>query len=102
MKSSPLVLLLLVGQLGCGTGGGAGKVPAPAGSGAGSPAEDLAAARRAFVTKLRVRGPAPQEYTPMQPPPGVQEVTYPSGDLRLKGWLHAGGGTGARRPAIVF
>lgn len=72
------------------------------------PAEGaLRAARRAFVTKLFVKGPAPQEYREEQPPPGVQAVRYPSGDLELKGWLSGPPSSAPapgqeRRPAVVY
>jgi dipeptidyl aminopeptidase/acylaminoacyl peptidase len=68
------------------------------------PAEavDLAAARQGFVTHLRVRGPAPQPYEDVAPPPGVREVAFASGDLQLKGWLSADAGDGRKRPAVVF
>src|SRR5262249_44624923 len=36
------------------------------------PADDLAAARKSFATKLKTRGPAPQRYRKEQQPPGVQ------------------------------
>lgn len=65
----------------------------------------LRAARRSFVTKLYVKGPAPQEYRDEQPPPGVQEVRYPSGDLQLKGWLSGPPSPPSgqeRRPAVVY
>ena len=65
-------------------------------------ADDLAAARKDFVTKLRVQGPAPQPYENEPPPPGVRLVEYPSGDLKLKGWLSADPGDGKRRPAVVY
>lgn len=64
--------------------------------------EDLATARKGFVTKLRVKGPAPQEYKPETPPAGVRQVEYSSGTLKLKGWLSADPGDGKRRPAVVF
>ncbi len=65
-------------------------------------AEDLASARKGFVTKLRVRGPAPQHYQNRKAPPGVNEVEYTSGHLTLKGWLSADAGDGKKRPAVVF
>lgn len=67
------------------------------------PAEGtLAAARRSFVTRLLHRGPAPQEYKNEQPPPGVTEVRYTSGDLQLKGWLSAPVPGKERAPAVVY
>lgn len=77
----------------------------PATSPATSPAplaEDLATARRSFVTRLQVRGPAPQRYQNEKLPPGVRQVEYPSGDLKLKGWLSAAPGDGKKHPAVVF
>jgi dipeptidyl aminopeptidase/acylaminoacyl peptidase len=32
----------------------------------------------------------------------VKEVEYPSGDLKLKGWLSAVAGDGKKRPAVVY
>lgn len=67
------------------------------------PAEGgLRAARRSFVTRLHVKGPAPQEYREEQPPSGVTEVRYRSGDLALKGWLSAPPSGPERRPAVVY
>ncbi len=63
---------------------------------------DLASARKGFVTKLRVRGPAPQRYRNVQPPAGVKLVEFKSGDLTLKGWLSQDVGDGKKRPAVVF
>jgi dipeptidyl aminopeptidase/acylaminoacyl peptidase len=51
---------------------------------------------------LKRRGPAPQAYRPEKPPKGVRIVEYPSGDLKLKGWLTADPGDGKRHPAVVF
>lgn len=67
-----------------------------------APAEDLSMARKAFVTKLKLNGPAPQPYQNQKPPTGVQEVEYKSGDLKLKGWLSKAVGDGKKRPAVVF
>jgi dipeptidyl aminopeptidase/acylaminoacyl peptidase len=67
-----------------------------------APAEDLAAARKSFVTKLTVRGPAPQSYRDDEPPAGVQQVDFPSGDLKLKGWLSAAPDDGKRHLAVVY
>src|SRR4051812_958355 len=58
--------------------------------------ETLAVARGGFVTKLKVRGPAPQSYQNQTPPPGVQVVEFQSGELRLKGWLSANPADGKR------
>jgi dipeptidyl aminopeptidase/acylaminoacyl peptidase len=64
--------------------------------------DDLSKARGAFVTKLRVKGPAPQRFLDQKPPAGVNLVEYRSGDLRLKGWLSADPGDGKKRPAVVY
>jgi dipeptidyl aminopeptidase/acylaminoacyl peptidase len=64
--------------------------------------DDLAEARKGFVTRLRVRRPAPQQYQDETPPQGVREVTYTSGNLSLKGWLSEAPPDGKPRPAVVF
>ena len=89
------VTLLLPATAGCRPAGG----PTPGQP--VSPADDLATARAGFVTQLRVRGPAPQRYRNDAPPAGVTEVEYTSGDLKLKGWLSAGG-DGTKRPVVVY
>jgi dipeptidyl aminopeptidase/acylaminoacyl peptidase len=71
-------------------------------SGNSSNNQSLAAARQAIVTKLQVRGPAPQAYQNENPPPNVQPVEYRSGNLTLKGWLSQDRGTGKKQPAIVY
>lgn len=58
--------------------------------------------RKDFKTDLKIKGPAPQEWEPEKPPPGVTEVTFPSGSLKLKAWvarpiLHV-----SPMPAIVY
>jgi dipeptidyl aminopeptidase/acylaminoacyl peptidase len=62
----------------------------------------LAAARRVFVTQLKVRGPAPQAYENEKLPAGVRQVEYSSGELKLKGGLSADPGDGKRHPAVVY
>lgn len=79
------VLLVLLSVAGCGSG-----------------TSDLAAARKGFLTNLRVRGPAPQPYEKSEPPIGIDEVEFPSGDLTLKGWLSAPVNDDQKRPAVVF
>ncbi|HXJ58710.1 MAG TPA: prolyl oligopeptidase family serine peptidase [Verrucomicrobiae bacterium] len=64
--------------------------------------EDLASARTRFVTKIRVRGPAPQDYRSHMPPPGVKNVEYSSADLKLKGWLSEDAGDDKKQPAVIF
>ena len=59
--------------------------------------------RKTFQTKLMKSGPAPQEYQNETPPPGVQVVTYPSGQLQLKAWVSVpNGAAGSKAPALVF
>jgi dipeptidyl aminopeptidase/acylaminoacyl peptidase len=66
-------------------------------------AEDYAAVRKAFRTKLTRRGPSPQKEAMPEPPPGVTAVEFRSGDLKLRAWVNAPGpGGGKRRPAVVF
>lgn len=64
--------------------------------------DDLAVARLGFVTTLKIRGPAPQQYQNEKPPVGVKEVDYASGELRLKGWLSSPVSSDKKRPAVVF
>lgn len=93
-------LLLSAGVMGCRPGAESSSQPKlgkPA-----APTEDLTSARKGFVTKLKVRGPAPQRFHNEKPPAGVQEVEYTSGDLKLKGWLSADAGEGKKRPAVVY
>jgi dipeptidyl aminopeptidase/acylaminoacyl peptidase len=72
------------------------------GSQAGGQSGDLAAARKNFATRLRVRGPAPQEFENALPPDAVREVEFTSGALKLKGWLSVHPTDGKRRPAVVY
>lgn len=64
--------------------------------------EDFASTRKAFVTKLRFRRQAPQSYRNETPPLGVRQVTYPSTNLKLKGWLSENVGDGKKYPAVVY
>jgi dipeptidyl aminopeptidase/acylaminoacyl peptidase len=77
-------------------------VSAPARERPAVSAENLEEARSGFVSKLTVRGPAPQKYQNRKPPPGVREVEYVSRDLKLKGWLSSTGDDAVKRPAVVF
>jgi dipeptidyl aminopeptidase/acylaminoacyl peptidase len=95
-----LVAVLLTGMVGCSSKAEPVDPSKPGRTTA--PVEDLATARKGFVTRLRVRGPAPQRYQKLRPPAGVKEVEYPSGDLKLKGWLSADTNDGKKRPAVVF
>jgi hypothetical protein len=57
--------------------------------------------RQSYVTKLKVRGPSPQDYINEALPDGVREVFYNSGDLKLKAW-YMPPRTPGRHPALVF
>jgi dipeptidyl aminopeptidase/acylaminoacyl peptidase len=94
-----IVSCLLIGLFGCQSGNTPvnQQIKRPASSG-----EDLASARKAFATKLRVRGPAPQPYRNEIPPRNVRQVQYTSTNLKLKGWLSDDRGDGKKRPAVVY
>jgi dienelactone hydrolase len=64
--------------------------------------EDYVEARARFQTKLLRSGPAPQPWQAERPPPGVQEVEYVSGSLRLKAWVDKGNAAGAPKPGVLF
>jgi dipeptidyl aminopeptidase/acylaminoacyl peptidase len=64
--------------------------------------EDYAQVRAHFRTKLLRRGPAPQEWGPVHRPAGVPEVTYHSGDLALRAWLHEPDAREVRHPAVLY
>jgi dipeptidyl aminopeptidase/acylaminoacyl peptidase len=64
--------------------------------------EDYADARAKFHTKLLHQGPAPQGWQPERPPPGVQEIEYVSGTLRLKAWVNQPAPAGPPKPAVLF
>jgi dienelactone hydrolase len=67
------------------------------------PAPSYLSRRAAFSTKLRVKGPAPQEWEKEAPPENVREVTFPSSDLQLKAWVYVPNTPGDNRhPAIVY
>ncbi|MBX7206699.1 MAG: alpha/beta fold hydrolase [Verrucomicrobiaceae bacterium] len=57
--------------------------------------------RRTHVTHLIRKGPSPQTAENDEPPEGVVEVKYPSGDLSLKAWYAKPKLTG-RQPALVY
>jgi len=64
--------------------------------------EDYAEARKKFKTQLLQENPAPQRWQPLQPPPDVTELTYPSG-LRLKAWVsRAPEQRQEKKPAVLF
>jgi dienelactone hydrolase len=64
--------------------------------------EDYALARSRFQTKLLRKGPAPQPWSPIAPPPGVTEIEYRSGDLRLKAWENRPVDDNHKHPAVLF
>jgi dipeptidyl aminopeptidase/acylaminoacyl peptidase len=77
--------------------------PPPATPGLELRAGDYATARSRFRTKLLRKGPAPQRWQKLAIPPGVTEVTYQSGDLRLKAWTnHPDADSGRKHPAVLY
>lgn len=58
--------------------------------------------RRSYATVLTSRGPAPQGWNETRPPEGVREVSYPSGDLKLRAWLAMPKNASAQVPAVVY
>jgi dipeptidyl aminopeptidase/acylaminoacyl peptidase len=64
--------------------------------------EPYAEARKHFQTRLVRQGPAPQKWQREVQQPGVQEVQYTSGDLRLKAWMTPPAPGAQRRPAVLF
>jgi dipeptidyl aminopeptidase/acylaminoacyl peptidase len=64
--------------------------------------DDYAAVRRQFRTKLTRKGPSPQRWSAARPPMGVTEVTYVSGELRLKAWVNRPPADSPKRPAVLF
>jgi dienelactone hydrolase/DNA-directed RNA polymerase subunit RPC12/RpoP len=65
--------------------------------------EDYAEARKKFTTKLVRVGPAPQRSPELGVPPGVTEIDYASGDLRLKARVSSAPGAGQeKKPAVLY
>jgi len=64
--------------------------------------EDFVEARKKFRTKLLKSGPAPQSWDKESPPPGVQEIEYRSGNLRLKAWIDQPKQPAMRKPAVLY
>jgi dipeptidyl aminopeptidase/acylaminoacyl peptidase len=63
---------------------------------------DFAVARANFKTQLRRFGPAPIQWEDVATPPGFSEITYASGDLRLKAWLSLPADSPKKHPAILY
>jgi dienelactone hydrolase len=63
---------------------------------------DYRADRATFRTKLLKQQPSPQPWKPSQPPAGVTEVTFPSGDLQLKAWVGMPDARLAKMPVVIF
>ena len=65
--------------------------------------EDYAAARQRFKTTLSKKGPAPQAFDEVVAPDDVDEVTFESGDLKLRAWITAEPeDIRVRKPAVLF
>src|SRR5215469_13511660 len=65
--------------------------------------ESYVEARSRFHTRLLRTGPAPQEWTPLTPPPGVAVVKYASDGLQLRAWVNRPSRSDHRRyPAVLF
>src|SRR5262249_23620106 len=64
--------------------------------------DDYAHARAGFHTRLLRMGPSPQTSTPVKPPPGVDEVEYQAGGLRLKAWVSHPDGPIRKQRAVLF
>jgi dienelactone hydrolase len=63
---------------------------------------DLALVRKSYSTKLISIGKSPQTYENENPPAGVKEVLYQSGNLQLKAWMSPIVKSAGNSPAIVF
>jgi dipeptidyl aminopeptidase/acylaminoacyl peptidase len=101
---SLLLLIILAASLGCGWNGTGGSTTIPVATpGLELQEEDYAQARASFRTNLLRHGPAPQSWRPVRVPPGVQEVEYRSGDLRLKAWTQRlQGDPAVKHPAVLY
>lgn len=58
--------------------------------------------RSSFETNLLYHVPAPQSYRNELPPSGAKEITYDSGNLKLKAWLSDKPADGNKHPAVVY
>lgn len=107
MKRTPFIISVAVTALLVGCNGKTGQPPGssqsnPPTADVDSSGPDLADARREFTTKLKSRGPAPQDFEDAVPPAGVSEAHYASGELTLKAWLSEDPGDKQKRPAVVY
>jgi len=64
--------------------------------------EDYADARKSFKTTLTKQGAAPQPWDKESPPPGVKEITFNSGNLKLKAWVDEPPAKQPLKPAVLF
>lgn len=66
------------------------------------PAQECDTQRTSFRTILTRGGPSPQNYENDAPPKGVERISYPSGSLKLAGWLARPAKGQSPYPAIVY
>jgi len=102
--SGLLIVFGIVGLLGLGCCGGFGGLVwwlvSP--TSFPEPAADYAQARKNFQTKLVTKGPAPQPWERVTPPPGVRQVQFESsGGLQLTAWIDPPPANG-KKPAVLF
>jgi dipeptidyl aminopeptidase/acylaminoacyl peptidase len=64
--------------------------------------EDYADARKTFQTTLTRKGPAPQSDLIGNRPEGASEVTYTSGELKLKAWVNRPPAGQPPKPGVLF
>jgi dienelactone hydrolase len=64
--------------------------------------QDYADARKTFKTTLTRKGPAPQSDLIGNRPENAMEVTYTSGDLKLKAWVTRPVLVQPQKPAVLF
>ncbi len=65
--------------------------------------EELAAARSHFKTNILRYGPPPSEWDDLKTPQDAHEITYKSGNLRLKAWINDfSSGQTNKHPAVLF
>jgi dienelactone hydrolase/DNA-directed RNA polymerase subunit RPC12/RpoP len=64
--------------------------------------QDYVDARKTFKTTLTRKGPAPQAGLIGNRPPEATEVTYTSGDLKLKAWVNRPAPGPGLKPGVLF